>query len=559
MMGRSVTVGLTFSLLAFVVCQTNEDPKEVRVAFEEIQGKAEDQPDGARAERPTAVLRLARAEYVNRVEAVWTAQIIGVLLAWPHEHQTASVTWLDHYPRDYTTAPVDDDWYYEMCAVRGFEKYGVGMTAAQLGEQWRQNSCGSWGSSEQALSALRRGVKAPDTGHPRYNKLWFTIGPQFSSEVYGALAPGMPNLAGRLARDLGHVNGYAEAVDGAVFMAGMVSLGFVERDPRVIVKKAARLIHPDSPYRACLDQVITAAERGKSFEEVVAAVEDRWHIEYPATNNAVANGGIVATALWFGKGDFLTTVNLAARAADFTDADCNAANAAAVIAAGGGMSVLPKHLVQPLGDRIVGDKLGSVKLTPPVDEKISVLATRTAAVGEKMLQAHGAKVTDSEIVVRVEEPVTQPAELFKLADLTKYWNPAWSLDRAGFGGAGGGLGGIRGITHLDGDVLATYPRDEVRGVVLRRTLKLGNKPSLSFRAGVDPGRAWELNVYVDNKQLTKKIIEAPPSSKDRHWEDFSLDLAAYAGKTVHLRLYQRVLLPVGRTAGNAYWKEVMVN
>jgi hypothetical protein len=516
-----------------------------------------DEPRARGVAENRAILHLSHEEYVDRIQAIWTAQIIAVLLALPHEHQAASVVGLNDYPREYATAPVDDDWYYEMCAIRGFEKYGVEMTEAQLGAQWLENNCGTWGSSEQALLALRRGIKAPDTGHPRYNKLWFTIGPQFSSEVYGALAPGMPNAAGRLARRFGHVNGYAEAVDGAVFMAGMVSLGFVERDPRDVVKKAARLIHPSSPYRRCLDQVIALAERGKTFEEVVGGVEDRWHIEYPATNNAVANGGIVAACLWFGKGDFLATVNLAAGAADFTDADCNAANAAAVIAARHGMHALPNNLVLPLGDRIAGDGMGPVKLTPRVDEKITDLARRTAAVGEKILKRNGATIDDREIVVCVEDPATQPAELFKPADLTKYWNPDWTLERAGFGGAGGGLGGIRGITHLDGDVLATYPRDEVRGVVLRRTVKLGERPVLAFQAGVDPGRAWELNVYVVNDLLKKQVIAARPGATGRHWEHLSFDLSARRGQTVQVRLYQRVLLP-GRTAGNAYWKELTV-
>ncbi len=502
-------------------------------------------------------LRLSRTDYVDRAQAVWTAQIAAVLLAWPFEHQVASTQWLHDYPRPYSTAPVDDDWYYEMCALRAFEKHGINLTVEQLGDQWLENNCGSWGSSEQALLALRRGIKAPDTGHPRYNKLWFTIGPQFSSEVYGVLAPGLPNVAAQLARKFGHVNGYAEAVDGAVFMAGMVSLGFSEKDTRAIVKKAASLIHPSSPYRQCLDQVIASAEGGKTFEAIVAEVEDRWHLEYPATNNAVANGGIVAACLWFGKGDFLATVNLAARAADFTDADCNAANAAAVLAAMGGMQALPKQLVLPLGDRIVGDKMGPVQLIPPVDEKISDLAKRTAAIGEKMLQAHGAKIDDREMVVGIEDPITQPAELFKLADLTKYWNPDWTPERAGFGGAGGGLGGIRGITHLEGDVLATYPRDEVRGLVLRRTVQLGEHPTLSFQAGVDAGRAWELNVYLNNTLLKKQVIAATQDSSGRHWERLTFDLGAHQGKTVQLRLYQRVLVP-GRTAGNAYWKELLV-
>jgi hypothetical protein len=222
-----------------------------------------------------------------------------------------------------------------------------------------------------------------------------------------------------------------------------------------------------------------------------------------------------------------------------------------------GMKALPAYLVRQLGDRIVGAEMGGVKLTPPVDEPISGLARRTAAVGEKMLTAHGATRAGEELTIPVEEPATQPAERFTLADLTRYWNPDWTLERAGFGGAGGGMRGIRGITHLDGDVLATYPRDEVRGVVLRRTVTLGPAPALSFRAGVDSGRAWELDVLADNKLLLKKTIAAPPAAQARHWEDVRLDLGAFAGKSVQLRLYQRVLV-AGHTAGNAYWKDLRV-
>jgi hypothetical protein len=504
------------------------------------------------AAQPPQILRLKRVDYEDRVQAIWTAQIAAALLTFRFEHQTSSTVWLTNYPRVYSAAPVDDDWYYEMVAVRAFEKYGIGLTVAQLGEQWRENSAGSWGSSEQARLLLARGLRPPDTGHPRYNKLWFTIGPQFSADVYGALAPGSPNLAGRLARELGHINGYAEGTDGAVFMAAMVSLAFAEDDPKQIVRKAARLIHPASPYRQCLDLVIALAEAGKSFEEIANAVEDRWHIEYPATNNAVPNGGLVALCVWFGDGDFLKTVNLAARAADFTDADCNAANAAAVVGAMHGMKRLPAHLVQPLGDRIRGDKMGPVTLTPPVDEAISELARRTVAIGEKFLLANGARLEGDSFTIPIQPPVTQPAELFKLADLMRYWNADWQLERAGFGGAGGGMGGIRGITCLEGDVLATYPRDEVRGVVLRRNVTLGEMPKLSLAVGADAGRAWELSVYAANQPMLKRLIEGRAGA-GREWHEVTVDLREFAGQTVQLRLYQRVLIP-NRIAGNAYWK-----
>jgi hypothetical protein len=118
----------------------------------------------------------------------------------------------------------------------------------------------------------------------------FTIGPQFSADVYGAIAPGLPNVAGRLARELGHVNGYAEGVDGAVFMAGMISIGFGERDTKVIVRQAAQLINTDSPYRQCLDLVIRLAEQGRAFRNC-DAVEDRWHSEYPRRTTPCPTAG----------------------------------------------------------------------------------------------------------------------------------------------------------------------------------------------------------------------------------------------------------------------------
>jgi len=507
---------------------------------------------GAAAESPSpATLVLSHAEYLDRVRAIWTAQMIGQMTGVRFEHKPASVLPVTPLTQPQGYAPVDDDYYYEMVAVRAFEKYGIGLTVQQLGEQWLENNAGSWGSSEQALLLLRRGIKPPDTGHPRYNKLWWTIGPQFSSDVYGALAPGMPNVAGEMARRLSHINGYAEGTDGAVFVAGMISIAFAEKDPHAVVRKAASLIDPRSPYRQCLDLVIAMADSGSSPQEIFRAVDERWGMEYPATNNAVVNGGFVATSVWFGEGDFQKTLQLAVHAADFADTDCNTANAESVVAAMHGMKALPAKEVSELHDRIFGAEMGPLKLTPPVDESISGLARRTAKIGLTIAAANGASDDGSTLRSPIQQPRTQPAELFKLGDLMRYWNPDWVLERAGFGGAGGGLPGIRGITYLDGDVLATYPRDEVRGTLLQRTAKLGGAPVLQFQAGVDPGRVWQLQIYVNDGKVLDKMIDG--SSDTRTWREIKIDLSAYKNQQVVLRLYQRVLVP-HHEAGNAYWR-----
>jgi hypothetical protein len=502
-------------------------------------------------------LRLSLADYEDRVHAVWAGQVIGMLLAFPFEHRVGLVGRVEDFrepitwkPLDADVARVDDDWYYEIVALRAFEKYGPELSVQQLGQQWIADRAGTWGSSAETRRLLAAGVQPPDTGHPRYNPLWYTIGPQFSADIYGALAPGMPNVAGQLARRYGHINGYAEGVDGGVFVATMVSLAFRESDPRVVVRQAATMIHPSSPYRQCLDQMMALADNGARFEEVCRQIADRWHLEYPATNNAVANGGFIAAGLWYGKGDFMQTMNLISRAADFTDSDCNAANAGSVLGAMHGMRCLPKQLLNSLRDRIEGDRMGPVSFDPPVKERVSDLARRTVSVGTKILKLHGAAVQRERLVIPQEEPQTQPAELFRLSDLMQYWNPDWELRGAGFGYRLG----VRGVTRLDGDVLATYPRDEVRGVCLRRTVRLSDQPVLRFDTCADAGRAWTLNVWVDNQRIEERRIQNDGSK--RRWQSVEIDLSQFAGRQVCLRLYQLVLSRNIPNPGSAYWRRL---
>ena len=335
----------------------------------------------------------------------------------------------------------------------------------------------------------------------------------------------------------------------------MVSLAFVETDPREIVRQAARLLDPASPYRQALDMVIAAAEKGARPDRIADMVEDRWQIEYPATNNAVANGALVAISVWFGEGDFLQTVNIAYRAADFTDADCNAANAASVVGAMKGMKGLPPNLVARLNDHIHGAVMGGVPLTPPVDESISGLARRTAAIGAGFVAANGGMADEQGISLTVQQVAPQAPELFSLADLMRYWNPDWSLERAGVGGAGGGMRGLRGNTYLDGEVLATYPRDEVRGLVIRRSARLSAQPKLTVEVAADSGQAWGLEVFADNRQVFGKLILGVASS-DRQWQTVSVPLDEFAGKETVLRLFQRVLLVPQVITGNAYWRNL---
>jgi hypothetical protein len=363
----------------------------------------------------------------------------------------------------------------------------------------------------------------------------------------------MPNAAARLGREMAHVQGYAEGADGSVFMAGMLSLAFVEQDPRQIVRKAALLIDPLSPYRQALDQTISLADRGAPFHEVAEAIQSRWSLKYQTTNSAVINGALTALAVWFGDGDFSKTVNLALQAGDFTDTDCNAATAAAVVGAMHGMKVFPKSLVAQLGDSMRGEELAGVRITPPLDESVIDIARRTAAIGEKLAVANGGSVTERDLRISPQAPAPQPPELFPVASLMAYWNPAWELLGAGLGNEGDALRLSRGTTWLDSDTLVTFPQDEIRGVLLRRTLKLSATPALSLEVSADAGRAWQLEVFADNEKVLSRLVEG--AKGERSPQRIQVGLEAFAGAVIQLRVYQRTLVG-GRLPGSAYWHSI---
>jgi hypothetical protein len=541
---------------------------------------------------PSSGHTLQREDYNDRCKAIWNAQIVSVLLGWQFEHKQAAVKWVDSivYPTSLDRirqaggcAPVDDDWYYEMAALNAFEKYGPEMTVGQLGEQWAKNNVGVWGSSGQARLNILKGINPPLSGHPVYNRLWFTMGAQNRCDLYGALHPGMPNQAAAMARHLQEINSYAEGTDGGVFTAAMISMVFFETDPQKIIRECARILHPETPHRQCIDRIIRMAGNGHSPQEISEAVLHKWSIEYPATNSAVTNMGMGVIALWFGEGDFMKSLNLGFSLQDYTDADCNSTTAAVVLAAMHGMKIIPERLLRPLNDCMKGDMIGPVSLIPPVDTRISTLGERTAAMGERILEKNGAVIQDNVIHLPAPEPIeTQEAVLFHPDEFVRYWDPSWELSRAGYGAPGGGHRGIRGGTFIEFEpdtVLVTYPRDETRGVRLKKEVILGETfPKLFIHAGADPGRNWRLEVCVDNDRLLSKLISGGPaldwpgvpdwyfpppqefyerSKPLRHYEMVEVDLSGYAGKKVMVRIYQHTLVR-DLAPGNAYWKKIII-
>jgi ADP-ribosylglycohydrolase len=504
------------------------------------------------------VRRISVAEYQDRVLGAFLGKIAGTAFGAPFEGQPKNVIdRLDHLLTDDQFAPVDDDYYYEMVAIYGFERHGIQMTIEQLGEMWLEYQCGIWGSSKEARLLLEKGIKPPHTGEPRYNRFFHTIGPQFSSGVYGMITPGMMNLAGEKARYYSHINGYAEGCDGAVFVAGCTSEAFFETDSEKIVRRAAQLISPKSNYRKAIDLILEGYSRSRDWRELASESENLWRPDYPQLNNSVANGALCALALLYGKGDWLESVNIITATGDFTDADCNCDVVSSVVATMRGSKTIPQAIVQQLHDRIYGTGLGPLKFNRVIEESISAFAVRISAVGRKMLLASGGREDKGHLLIP-EQPVReQPLEWFDINDYAPMWNADWKMEH--------GSRGAQGSTYLERvtNTLVTYPRD-TRPCRLERQLQVPTgKPILSLRVGSIPNEPWMLQILIDDDQVLRQIITSDAPEKEAQFQDLQVDLTKYAGQRVKLRLYHFLMTirgPVaeGKVLGSAYWRSVDV-
>ena len=76
---------------------------------------------------------LSTASYLDKVHAIWIGQMAAATMGFQFEHTTASRKWVNDYPDPMKFSTVDDDWYYEMAAIRAFERYGIDMSVQQLG------------------------------------------------------------------------------------------------------------------------------------------------------------------------------------------------------------------------------------------------------------------------------------------------------------------------------------------------------------------------------------------------------------------------------------------
>lgn len=129
-----------------------------------------------------------------------------------------------------------------------------------------------------------------------------------------------------------------------------------------------------------------------------------------------------------------------------------------------------------------------------------------------MVKANSTLIRNDILFIPVlKEIITQKPENFHSNEFTKWWNPEWTISRAGFGAPGDGVRKVRGSNFLDGDILLTYLSNDLWVVRLSATMKISKNSKLTFEVAADPGGVLNLSVYIDHQKVFSDLIKGGPA------------------------------------------------
>ena len=317
-------------------------------------------------------------------------------------------------------APDNDDIYINLLFLHCLRKYGIDVDPVTVAHEWDQKIRQVWHANDAGLQNIRKGILPPDSGNPRYNLHADDIDFQIEADIFGMIAPGMPQVSNRYGDRMGHIMNYGDGVYGGMFIAAMYTQAFFAKDIREVVEKGLKAIPEQSLYAQLIRDVIRwHDENPNDWLKTWHLVQEKWGeadhcpdgYKQPFNIDAKLNGGYVVMGLLYGNGDWYKTMNYATRAGQ--DADCNPANAAGILGTLIGAHAIPAEYREPLHNTYWNKTLAGL----PDSYEIDVLSGDTAQIGLKILLANGGEVTtkNGKLILRV--PYQEPEAPSKLEQI----------------------------------------------------------------------------------------------------------------------------------------------
>ncbi|MCO6043734.1 ADP-ribosylglycohydrolase family protein [Aeoliella sp. ICT_H6.2] len=309
--------------------------------------------------------RLSLDQYVDRMQAGWIGQMVGVGWGFPTEFKfNGRIIPADQMPK-WEPATVNqfqqDDLYVEMTFLATLEQHGLDCSTRQAGIDLANSRYELWHANKFGRQNLRRGIAPPASGHPRFTQHSDDIDYQIESDYSGLIAPGMPQVAIELGEKFGRLMNYGDGVYGGQFVAGMYCEAFFEQDIHRIIEAGLACIPAESQYAEMVRDIVAWHQQyPDDWQATWRRVEAKYHNHPDYTHGLCCgpggvdhfsidvklNGAYILIGLLYGDRDPDQTVIIATRCGQ--DSDCNPSNAAGILFTTIGYQKLPERFVSAL-------------------------------------------------------------------------------------------------------------------------------------------------------------------------------------------------------------------
>lgn len=270
-----------------------------------------------------------------------------------------------------------------------------------------------WVSNEEARRLMGRGVLPWSTGMGAANLYWLKIDAQLTTEVFGAICPGMPEEALRLADTPIRTTsaGYAShAAQAYVVMYALAAVAPEDLAPRArcewLVEQARRWLPDESKSADIIDHVLAdyrANPDRDDWERTRDLIYDRYQLhaaengfDYRAWTESSVNFATGVMALLYGGGDFRRTVQIGTLSG--WDSDNGTATMGGLL----GLMLGTEALLAQFPGEALSDRYNAARtrdalpdhlpLDPDAEDTFSLLAQRMLPMVERAILERGGLV-----------------------------------------------------------------------------------------------------------------------------------------------------------------------
>jgi ADP-ribosylglycohydrolase len=339
---------------------------------------------------PPGELTLSADVYFDKVYGAWQAIMVANHTGLIHEGQYLAEPSLAnsvelYLPEEWST---DDDTAVEWVDLHILETYGLDPSYAHIRDEWVDHlNHDIWVSTRRARDLMDKGITPPNTGSAELNPegVW-SIDAQLQTELFGLIAPGLPEEAARRARYFARVTNSGLAVDVSAFYATMYSLAFFEDDVSTLISAAQADFSLASEVYRIVEQVANwHREHPDDWRQTRRLIRDAYDTD-PEWWASRVNFASTLMALLYGEGDLVQTLTIACLAG--WDADNNATTSAGLLGLIHGYEELPRPIRTASDVYYNEDVTGDM----PQYQTVQEIVARTQALAEAVVRGAGGEI-----------------------------------------------------------------------------------------------------------------------------------------------------------------------